>query len=75
VASSGERTLVAYEDETVDNRYSAKILQICKYCRMLIKSRLCSAGVKVTQNSLWKLESFRQYFSMREIGEERKKNF
>jgi len=36
---------VAVEDEKSANRYSTNILQICKNCKMLIKSSLCFVGV------------------------------
>ena len=58
---------MAYEDETVDNRYSAIISQICKNCRMLIKSRLCFAGIKFTKKQSLDVRKLRQYFSMREV--------
>jgi len=73
VASSGDRTLVAIEDETVDNRYSAIISQICKNCKMLIKSRLCLAGIKLQKQFLG-IRKLSQYFSMREVGLQRNCN-
>ena len=47
MASSGDRTIVVIEDETAINRYSATVSQICKNCKMLIKSRLCIAGIEL----------------------------
>ena len=58
---------MAIEDETVDNRYSAIILQLCKNCKMLIKIRLCLAGIKL-QKQFWGIRKLSQSFSMGKVG-------